>query len=107
MSKFNENTASSPPRTPFLLTVIDHDTARFTIEGPMTELQPWTQEIDRACKAGRRISYRIFRVVPTEATSALEEAYGCTIWPPGTIISPSGDPEQTVGSAKPCGCRSR
>ena len=60
-------TEAPPPSEAFLLVIVDRDTRRFTIEGPMTDAADWTREIAAARKAGRRITYRI-------APGALEAA---------------------------------
>ena len=75
------------PRLPFLLAIVDRDTRRVTIEGPMTDDWPWRQEIVRAQQAGRQISCRILVSEPNKIPPIWEEACGCMVWPPGSIIS--------------------
>lgn len=79
-----------PPPIPFLLVVVDHETERFTIEGPMRDDRPWVEEILRARKAGRDITCFILAGADEDPESLWRQAYGCTRWPEGSIISPVG-----------------
>jgi hypothetical protein len=78
----------SPP-VPFLLVVVDHDTERFTIEGPMLDDQSWVEEILRASRAGRHITCFVLAGSNRDPGSIWRQAYGCTRWPEGSIISPA------------------
>lgn len=81
------------PPTPFLLAVVDHDTERCTIEGPMLDDRPWVAEILRAQRAGRHITCCVMTGTAAEAMAVGQHAYGCAIWPPGSIVMPTDDPE--------------
>ena len=41
----------------FVLVVVDRDTGEFTVEGPMSDEQPWHDTVADAGKAGRNIQY--------------------------------------------------
>jgi hypothetical protein len=73
----------------FLLAVVDHDTERFTIEGPMSDDRPWVGEIVRARRAGRHITCCVMNCSAEEAIAVWQQAYGYAIWPPGLIVAPS------------------
>ncbi len=77
---------------PFLLAVVDHDTERFTVEGPMVDDRPWVDEIIRAQKAGRQITCCVMNGTVEEVAAVWEQAYGCNIWPQGSIICPASAP---------------
>ena len=77
-----------PPPVPFLLVVVDHDTGRFTIEGPMRDDQPWVEEILRARKAERDITCFIVTGADEDPESTWRQAYGCTRWPEGMLVAP-------------------
>lgn len=79
---------------PFLLAVVDHDNDRCTIEGPMLDDRPWVDEILRAQRAGRQITCCVMNGTAEEASSLWQHAYGCTIWPPGSIVAPVPAPER-------------
>jgi len=74
----------------FLLCIVDHDTGRFTIEGPMSDAEPWTREIMGARRAGRDISCHVLSGEPEEAATAWLNAHGGTRWPSGSIVCPEG-----------------
>lgn len=77
----------------FILVVIDADTHRFAVEGPMADDKPWVSEILRAQRAGRRIT--CWAVDNTAAglgalrgSSRLSEL---AHWPRGSIVVPEPD----------------
>lgn len=72
----------------FLLCIVDHDTGRFTIEGPMSDAEPWIREIIGARRAGREITCHVLNGSPEQATEAWRGNHGGTLWPSGSIISP-------------------
>jgi hypothetical protein len=74
--------------TTFLLCIADHDTGRFTIEGPMSDAEPWIREIIGARRAGREITCHVLSGTPGEAMEGWLGSHGGTPWPPGSIISP-------------------
>jgi len=73
---------------PFLLVVVDHDTGRFTIEGPMCDGEAWASEVMAAQRAGRRISCRVVIGTPDEAARFWQQTQGGTRWPSGSILAP-------------------
>jgi hypothetical protein len=79
------------PRGPFLLVIVDRDTGRFTIEGPLTDAEGWMKEIAAARRAGRRITYRMAYDAVEAAVKSRVQAWAGTQWPPGSIIAPAGD----------------
>jgi hypothetical protein len=75
---------------PLHLAIVDHDTKRFTIEGPVASDEPWISEIFRARKAGRRIEFSLVeQPVIDEISVKLETASEYEKWPPRSIIVPS------------------
>lgn len=84
---------SSPRRrrvecAPFLLCIADHDTGRFTLEGPMTDAEAWISEVIGARRAGRDISCRVLPATADEAAMSWARAHGATRWPSRSIVSP-------------------
>lgn len=75
-------------KAPFLLVILDHDTGRFTMEGPMTDDRPWLDEIVFARRAGRRISCLSVPASADPDGAAALHVKGCTRWPPGSIVLP-------------------
>jgi len=74
--------------TSFLLCIADHDTGRFTIEGPMTDAEPWIREVIAARRAGRDMSCRVLPDGDEEAAISWARAQGATQWPSGSIVNP-------------------
>ncbi len=84
---------SSPRRrrvecAPFLLCIADHDTGRFTLEGPMTDAEAWIREVIAARRAGRNITCRVLPATADEAAMSCARAEGATRWPSRSIVSP-------------------
>ena len=70
------------------LLIVDHDHERFTVEGPVYDSLPWTEEIERAKRSGRQID---FRLVPNAKVNSIVEwanANGYEQWPEKSIINP-------------------
>ena len=72
----------------FLLVIIDHETGRFTLEGPMIDDLPWVYEIVRARRAGRHISCIPIPAAPDPDGAAARLAGTCKQWPSGSIVRP-------------------
>jgi hypothetical protein len=77
-----------PASVAFLLCIADHDTGRFTIEGPMSDAEPWIREIIGARRAGREITCHVLSGSPEEARDAWLARHGGSPWPSGSIVSP-------------------
>lgn len=73
---------------PFLLCIADHDTGRFTLEGPMTDAEAWIREVIAARRAGRNITCRVLPATADEAAMSCARAEGATRWPSRSIVSP-------------------
>jgi hypothetical protein len=72
---------------PLLLTIVDHDTGRFTFEGPVFYDEPWVTEIFRAQKAGRKIEFSLVEENPVnDPALPWRNAVGYEEWPPKSII---------------------
>ncbi len=72
----------------FLLMIIDHETGRFTLEGPMTNDLPWVHEIAQARRAGRHISCVPLPMAPDPEGVAARLTEACKRWPAGSIVQP-------------------
>jgi hypothetical protein len=72
----------------FLLVIIDHETGRFTLEGPMIDDLPWVDEIVFARRAGRQISCVPIPAAPDPDGAAARLAEECKRWPSGSIVQP-------------------
>lgn len=71
-----------------LFLIVDHDNARFTIEGPLSDYLPWIREVERARGAGRQIDFRILRKSQAKIVAGWSEEMEYEKWPPGTIVDP-------------------
>jgi hypothetical protein len=72
---------------PLLLTIVDHDTGRFTFEGPVLYDEPWVTEIFRAQKAGRRIEFSLVEGnLVNDPALPWRDVKGYEEWPPKSII---------------------
>ncbi|MGO8920654.1 MAG: hypothetical protein ACLQJR_32575, partial [Stellaceae bacterium] len=63
---------------PFLLCIVDQDTRRFTIEGPMTDAEAWIREVMAARRADRDVGCCVFSCTDGEAAMAWARAHGGT-----------------------------
>jgi hypothetical protein len=72
---------------PLSLAIVDHDTKRFTIEGPIDCEEPWVSEIRRAQRAGRNIKFSIADNVKIRRDIINKHNAGdYDYWPPNSII---------------------
>jgi hypothetical protein len=76
------------PSPLFVLCIADHDTDRFTLEGPMTDAETWVREVIAARRAGRDITCHVLDASPEEAAQAWMRAHGGIRWPSGSIVAP-------------------
>ena len=82
---------------PLILAIVDHDTKRFTIEGPIANDEPWVMEIARAQKAGRRITFSLTEENALEDAVALWGSIaGYDRWPPKSIVMVGNDHDAVV-----------
>jgi hypothetical protein len=72
----------------FLLCIADHDTGRFSIEGPMSDAEPWISEVIAARRAGRDISCCVLSGTADDVALSWAHDHGGTCWPPGSIVKP-------------------
>jgi hypothetical protein len=94
------------PSPLFVLCIADHDTDRFTLEGPMTDAEIWVREVIAARRAGRDITCHVLDASPEEAAQAWMRAHGGIRWPSGSIVAPecfepSADPLRPPEAATP------
>jgi hypothetical protein len=72
---------------PLLLAIVDHDTGRFTFEGPVFYDEPWVTEIFRAQKAGRKIEFSFVEENSKDDPAITwRNAFGYEEWPSKSII---------------------
>jgi hypothetical protein len=72
---------------PLLLTIVDHDTRRFTVEGPVSYDEPWVTEISRAQRAGRKIEFSLVQMDPVnDPAQPWRSIDGYEEWPRKSII---------------------
>jgi hypothetical protein len=82
----------APLALPVFLVIVDYDTRRFALEGPIFDIEPWEREVGRICKAGRDV-----RAFPTEMR-AIKETTDWFIpshfdeWPARSIVDIPLDP---------------
>ena len=84
--------ASTERRKAFVshLLIIDCETQRFTIEGPLTTdgLNIWYREADHALMAGRILFCVPITDMDTQEIAVLGTELGYELWPPNTLIAP-------------------
>ncbi len=74
---------------PLYLEIVDHDTKRFAIEGPVTNDDAWIVEIYRARKAGRRLDFSLVGKDDIEThQSGMNNLADYERWPSSLIITP-------------------
>jgi hypothetical protein len=71
-----------------LLLIVDHENARSTIEGPLTDYVPWIREVERARICGRQIDFRIVRESQAKIAARWGKDTEFERWPPKTVIDP-------------------
>jgi hypothetical protein len=85
----------------FFLLVVDCDTKRFTLDGPIFDREPWDREIKRICRSGREVflysaeKQAVLRVMAVFKSQDFDE------WPMGSIVDlPVTDrARRAIGSA--------
>ena len=71
----------------FVLIVVDRDTGEFTVEGPMSDDQPWNSAVVNAQKIGRNIRcFGMGDIAPDIAASEWRSAYGGIRTASGSIV---------------------
>jgi hypothetical protein len=80
---------------PFLLCIVDEDTARFAIEGPMIDADAWIKEVIAARRAGREINCHVLEGTPDDAADIWMRSHGGTRWPSGSIVAPAAEKDAT------------
>jgi hypothetical protein len=87
MHRLDDRTSNSAPLAlPVSLVVVDYDTQRFTLEGPIFDIEPWDKEVGRMRRSGRDV-----RAIPTDMRAVKEttdvlEAKGFDEWPAHSIV---------------------
>jgi hypothetical protein len=80
----------TPSEHTLYLLVVDCETFRFTLEGPMApeRVAVWDRETGRAIAAGRSICCISIAGAEPREILALGAELECEAWPPNTIIAP-------------------
>jgi hypothetical protein len=78
------------PATPFYLVIIDHDRGFFSVEGPMTDDQPWQSATHRARDRRRQIGCGPAGPDRDALAAEFQEARKLAGVPPGSIVRPRG-----------------
>lgn len=71
---------------PFFLVVIDFDTKRYALEGPVSDPSPWEAEVVRIRRSGRDVSLIQAEVQTVKATTAQFRNSGFDEWPFRSIV---------------------
>ncbi len=69
-----------------ILTIVDHDTKRFAVEGTVESEEPWAVEVYRARRAGRQIDFSLVDTVRIDAALLPWRQAGYEEWPRSSII---------------------
>jgi len=81
-------TSNAPSISPFYLIVADHDRGLFSVEGPMTDDQPWTAAAQRARNSQRRVVCGPTGPDPAELAVDYQKTHKLAGAPPGSIVRP-------------------
>lgn len=85
-----------PLARPFFLVIVDYDSQRFTLEGPIFDLEPWDKEVMRIRRAGREVwSFPTEMRDVKNATDVLKSK-GFDEWPIGSIVDMPADTFQNL-----------
>lgn len=76
------------PSKELYLVIVDHDTKRFTIEGPTRDDLSWVVEVDHARRAGRRIAWSRVDDDLGHAAAVKMGLGDYEFWPSGSIVVP-------------------
>lgn len=77
------------PPVPFFLIVADHDRGFFSVEGPMTDDQPWQSATRRARDGERHIECGPAGPDRDVLAAEYQEAHKLAGVPPGSIVRPN------------------
>lgn len=77
---------------PFVLIVADHDKKEFCIEGPMTNDDPWNEQVVKAQRSGREVNCSTpgddARADAKKAAAGYAREFGYKEVPAGSIVEP-------------------
>jgi hypothetical protein len=76
------------PTVPFFLILIDHDRGFFSVEGPMTDDQPWQSATRRARDGERRVECGPAGPDRDALAAEYRETHKLAGVPPGSIVKP-------------------
>jgi hypothetical protein len=77
------------PSVPFFLVIIDHDRRFFSIEGPMTDDQPWQSAARRARDTERHVVCGASGPNRDALAVEYQAAHQLAGVPPGSIVRPN------------------
>lgn len=77
---------------PFFLLVIDYDTRRFALEGPVDEIVSWQGEVTRIRRSGRDVWFVPVELADVRQMTAKLMDIGCEEWPAHSIVDPPRKP---------------
>jgi len=75
---------------PFFLIIADHDRGFFSVEGPMTEDQPWQSATRRARDSERHVECGPAGPDRDALAAEYRETHKLAGVPPGSIVKPRG-----------------
>ena len=77
------------PPAPFFLVIADHDRGFFSVEGPMTDDQPWQSAVRRARDHERRVACGPTGPDRDALAAEYQRTHKLTGVPPGSIVRPT------------------
>jgi hypothetical protein len=80
--------SDAPPSEPFYLVIADHRLGLFSVEGPMTDDQPWASAVRRARDSGRRVASGPTGPDRDALAAEFQRTYRFGGVPPGSIVRP-------------------
>lgn len=82
---------SVPLARPFFLVIVDYDSQRFTLEGPIFDLGPWDNEVIRIRRAGRDVWSFPTEMRDVKTATDILKSKGFDEWPVGSIVDMPAD----------------
>lgn len=82
---------SVPLARPFFLVIVDYDSQRFTLEGPIFDLGPWDNEVIRIRRAGRDVWSFPTEMRDVKTATDMLKSKGFDEWPVGSIVDMPAD----------------
>lgn len=96
----NSRAGSASLAPPFFLVIVDYNTQRFTLEGPIFDLEPWDKEVIGIRRAGRDVWSFPTEIDAVKETIDMFRSAGLDEWPARSIVDMPQYLPLSVGSIR-------